>query len=70
MRGLQTVVTVHSLRQLDDLAVYIHFTLPSSQSFSNIKVARDAVCSLIMGAPPGKVYNHMRQVASRLRQKY
>lgn len=25
-------------------------------SFQNIKIARDAVVSLIMGAPPGKVY--------------
>ena len=42
----------------------------SLQSFSNIKIARDAVCSLIMGAPPGKVYNHMRQVAGRLRERF
>ena len=27
-------------------------------AFSNIQVARDAVCALIMGAPPGKVYNN------------
>ncbi len=24
-------------------------------AFSNIQVARDALCSLILGAPPGKV---------------
>ena len=35
-------------------------------AFSNIQVARDAVCSLILGSPPGKVYNQMRQVAARL----
>ncbi|KAJ1456681.1 hypothetical protein M885DRAFT_439273 [Pelagophyceae sp. CCMP2097] len=35
-------------------------------STANIKVARDAVCDLIMGAPPGKVYNRMRTVAKRL----
>eukprot|EP00735_Rhodelphis_limneticus_P003633 TRINITY_DN15122_c0_g1::TRINITY_DN15122_c0_g1_i1::g.24935::m.24935 TRINITY_DN15122_c0_g1::TRINITY_DN15122_c0_g1_i1::g.24935 ORF type:complete len:225 (+),score=35.08,sp/A7RP64/PNO1_NEMVE/66.32/4e-95,KH_1/PF00013.24/1.7e-07,KH_3/PF13014.1/0.13 TRINITY_DN15122_c0_g1_i1:43-717(+) len=35
-------------------------------SFSNIKVARDAVVSLILGAPPGKVYNKLRTIASRL----
>ena len=34
-------------------------------SFQNIKVARNALCSLIMGSPPGKVYNRMRGVASR-----
>ena len=35
-------------------------------STANIKVARDAICDLIMGAPPGKVYNRMRTVAKRL----
>lgn len=39
-------------------------------AFSNIQVARDAVCSLILGSPPGKVYNQMRQVAARIAQKY
>ena len=35
-------------------------------SAANIKVARDAICDLIIGAPPGKVYNRMRTVAKRL----
>lgn len=35
-------------------------------STSNIRVARNAICDLIMGAPPGKVYNRMRTVAKRL----
>lgn len=26
-------------------------------SFSNIKAARDAICALILGSPPGKVYS-------------
>ena len=39
-------------------------------AFSNIQVARDAICSLILGAPPGKVYNQMRLVASRMSQRY
>jgi RNA-binding protein PNO1 len=39
-------------------------------AFSNIQVARDALCSLILGAPPGKVYNQMRLVASRMAQRY
>jgi RNA-binding protein PNO1 len=26
-------------------------------SYSNIKAARDAVCALILGSPPGKVYS-------------
>lgn len=39
-------------------------------AFSNIHIARDAICALIMGAPPGKVYNQMRQVSARMRQRY
>jgi len=39
-------------------------------SFQNIKIARDAVCRLILGAPPGKVYNQMRGVASRMQERF
>ncbi|CAK4076688.1 unnamed protein product [Aphanomyces euteiches] len=39
-------------------------------SFSNIKLARDAICSLIMGAPPGKVYNKMKTVATRMNERF
>lgn len=35
-------------------------------SFQNIRVARDALCALIMGSPPGKVYSKLRSTASRL----
>jgi len=35
-------------------------------SFQNIRVARDAICALIMGSPPGKVYSRLRTVCSRL----
>mmetsp|Transcript_15775 Transcript_15775/g.20768 ORF Transcript_15775/g.20768 Transcript_15775/m.20768 type:complete len:240 (+) Transcript_15775:88-807(+) len=35
-------------------------------STANIKVARDSICDLIMGAPPGKVYNRMHSVAKRI----
>jgi len=38
-------------------------------SFSNIKIARDAVCSLILGSPPGKVYSHLRYVSKRQSEK-
>ncbi|TPX30077.1 hypothetical protein SeMB42_g07985 [Synchytrium endobioticum] len=37
-------------------------------SFANIKIARDAVVNLIMGASPGKVYSHLRIVGSRLKE--
>lgn len=35
-------------------------------SFQNIRVARDALCALIMGSPPGKVYSRLRNVCARL----
>jgi RNA-binding protein PNO1 len=39
-------------------------------SFTNIKLARDGICNLIMGSPPGKVYNQMRNVARRLNERF
>ena len=38
-------------------------------SFQNIKVARDAIVSLILGSTPGKVYAGLRTVSSRMRQR-
>ncbi|XP_013407698.1 RNA-binding protein PNO1 [Lingula anatina] len=34
-------------------------------SFQNIKIARTAICSLILGSPPSKVYGTMRSIAAR-----
>ena len=39
-------------------------------SFQNIKIARDAICALIMGSPPGKVYSRLRTITSRLAEKF
>uniref|UniRef100_A0A7S2XZF6 K Homology domain-containing protein n=1 Tax=Fibrocapsa japonica TaxID=94617 RepID=A0A7S2XZF6_9STRA len=39
-------------------------------SFANIRVARDAICNLILGAPPGKVYNQMKNVARRMNERF
>lgn len=39
-------------------------------SYSNIRLARNAICDLILGAPPGKVYNNMRNVAKRMNERY
>ncbi|XP_071961903.1 RNA-binding protein PNO1-like [Antedon mediterranea] len=39
-------------------------------SFQNIKIARTAICSLILGSPPSKVYGNMRAVASRTAEKF
>jgi len=38
-------------------------------SFANIKVARDAICSLILGSPPGKVYTKLRTVCARIAER-
>lgn len=39
-------------------------------SFVNIKVARDSLCSLILGSPAGKVYSKLRAVSARLAEQY
>jgi RNA-binding protein PNO1 len=39
-------------------------------SYANLRVARNAICDLILGAPPGKVYNSMRNVSKRMSERY
>jgi RNA-binding protein PNO1 len=39
-------------------------------SFQNIKIAKDAVVSLIIGASPGKVYSRLRTISSRLKERF
>lgn len=39
-------------------------------SFQNIRLARDAICNLILGSPPGKVYSQLRNVSSRMRERF
>lgn len=39
-------------------------------SYANIAIARNAICNLIMGSPPSKVYNQMKQVAARQRERF
>ncbi|KZT60468.1 eukaryotic type KH-domain (KH-domain type I) [Calocera cornea HHB12733] len=38
-------------------------------SFQNIKIARDAISSLILGSPPGKVYASLRIIGARMKQR-
>jgi len=38
-------------------------------SFSNIRLARNAICDLILGSPPTKVYQKLNSVAKRLRER-
>lgn len=39
-------------------------------SFLNIKVARDSLCSLILGSPAGKVYSKLRTVTARMAERF
>lgn len=36
----------------------------------NINVAKDAICRLIMGSEPSKIHTRLRNVCSKLREKY
>ncbi|KAL8944661.1 MAG: hypothetical protein Q9211_000505 [Gyalolechia sp. 1 TL-2023] len=38
--------------------------------FKNIHIAQEAVVSLILGSPPGKVYGNLRTVASRMNERF
>nr|WCZ58398.1 RNA-binding protein PNO1 [Paratrimastix eleionoma] len=39
-------------------------------SFNHIHMARDAICSLIMGSPPSRVYGHLQNVAAAASQRF
>lgn len=38
--------------------------------FKNIHIAREAIVSLILGSPPGKVYANLRTVSSRMKERF
>lgn len=38
--------------------------------FTNIKIARETIVSLILGAPPGKVYGNLRIISSRMKERF
>nr|XP_026483268.1 RNA-binding protein pno1 [Vanessa tameamea] len=39
-------------------------------SYQNIALARRAICNLIMGSPPSKVYGNLRNVAKRVAERF
>ncbi|CAF0838400.1 unnamed protein product [Brachionus calyciflorus] len=39
-------------------------------SFKNIALARRAVCNLILGSPPSKIYGNLRNIASRAMESF
>ncbi|OCK84120.1 eukaryotic type KH-domain (KH-domain type I) [Lepidopterella palustris CBS 459.81] len=56
-------------------AAKVRITLADSKihilgQFKNIHVAREAIVSLILGSPPGKVYGNLRTVASRMKERF
>lgn len=38
--------------------------------FKNIHMAREAVVSLILGSPPGKVYGNLRTISARMKERF
>lgn len=39
-------------------------------SFQNIKIARDSMVALIRGSSPGKVYSRLRNISSRMKERF
>ncbi|KAL0129037.1 hypothetical protein PUN28_004024 [Cardiocondyla obscurior] len=39
-------------------------------SFQNIQLARRAICNLILGSPPSKVYGQLRNIASKITEQF
>ncbi|KAJ1496799.1 pre-rRNA-processing protein pno1 [Coelomomyces lativittatus] len=39
-------------------------------SFQNIRIAKDAIVSLILGSPPGKVTAKVRSVCARMKERF
>ena len=38
--------------------------------FKNIRCARESVVSLILGAPPAKVYGNLRTISARMKERF
>ncbi len=39
-------------------------------SYQNIQIAKRALCNLILGSPPSKVYGSLRSVAARASERF
>ncbi|KAI1356708.1 pre-rRNA-processing protein [Xylaria sp. FL0043] len=39
-------------------------------AYKNLQLARNSVVSLILGKPPGKVYNNLRTVSARMKERF
>lgn len=50
--------------------VLANTTIHLMGSFTNIRVARKAICSLIMGSPAGKIYNQLKYISRRNKEAF
>eukprot|EP00898_Chlorokybus_atmophyticus_P009252 jgi/Chlat1/957/Chrsp108S01431 len=65
VKDVKTLRGEHLSRAIVVADTHIHML----GSFANIKIAREAVCSLILGSPPGKVYSKLRTVMARMSER-
>ena len=38
--------------------------------YKNVQLARNCVCNLILGKQPGKVYNTLRNISARMKERF
>jgi RNA-binding protein PNO1 len=62
-KGGKTKFTIENATRTRIVLANTHIRILGS--YQNIKIARDAICALIMGSPPGKVYTRLRSVHHR-----
>nr|CAG4638720.1 EOG090X0D0V [Cyclestheria hislopi] len=67
-KGGRTKFTIENVSKtrivLADSKIYI------LGSYQNIQIAKRAICNLILGSPPSKVYGNLRAVASRTAERF
>ncbi|KAH9512281.1 pre-rRNA-processing protein pno1 [Bulinus truncatus] len=60
----------HLARAIGRLAVLADSKIHILGSYQNIQIARRAICNLILGSAPSKVYGQMRTIASRAANRF
>ena len=63
-KGGRTKFTIENVTKLADSKIHI------LGSYQNIAIARRALCNLILGSPPSKVYGTLRTVAARASERF
>ena len=63
-KGGKTKFTVENVTRTRIVLADTHIHILGS--FQNIRIARDAVCALIMGSPISSVYSKLRSTSARL----